>query len=382
MAQMARPAPQPRSGGGVGTIIFFALLSIILIVGYVPVCLALAERVEALRSLQENIQLKLESPLKGKASLSLQAPAVKHVKYSDQFFTDVQKLAATGIKYNDLINTLGWPEEAAQQQITDLVQAANKASLNNLVTDQQAEITRLQGNVKQIQGQLENTRAERDNYLKERDRANRNLQTQVKQALGERDKARADAKVQMDKYKKLWDEAHLKRQEAWALYDKEKKRFESAEKGLNEKMGKLKNEVAELREILKGKEPEKLPEAVARVNRADSINGFIIVDRGLRDGMQNGEKLLIYRSERGGKYAKKGEATIVNAQEYTSRADVTLERELDPIAMDDLIFKVGQPPDPAQIIASAEEFEKEEEKKARRGSFAEERQSVYFQLRR
>lgn len=382
MAQMARPMPQPRSGGGVGIIIFFALLSIILIVGYVPVCLALAERVEALRSLQENIQLKLESPLKGKAALSLQAPAVKHVKYSDQFFADVQALAATGIKYNDLVNTLGWPEETAQQQIADLVQAASKASLNNMVTDQGAEITRLRGNLKQVQGQLEGTRAERDNYLKERDRANRNLQTQVRQALAERDKARADAKVQMDKYKNLWDEAHKKRLEAWAMYDKEKKRFGSSEKGLKGANAKLKNEVAELREILKGKEPEKLPEAVGKVNRADSVNGFIIVDRGSRDGMKNGLNLLIYRPERGGKYAKKGEATVVNVQEYTSRADVTLERELDPIAMDDLVFGAGRPPDPAQIIVSAEDFEKEKEKNARRGDFAEERRSVYFQLRR
>jgi len=60
---------------------------------------------------------------------------------------------------------------------------------------------------------------ERNGYLKERDRANRNLQAQVSQPLGERDKARADAKVQMDKYKHLWGEAHRERQAAWAMND-------------------------------------------------------------------------------------------------------------------------------------------------------------------
>ncbi len=379
MAQMARPVPQPRSGG-VGTIIFFALLSIVLIVGYVPVCLALAERAEALRSIQENIQLKLESPLKGKAQLSLQAPAVKHVKYSDQFFADVQGLAATGIKYNDLVSVLGWPEETAQQQIAELVQGANKPSLSDMVRDQGAEITNLQGSLTQVKGQLEATRGERDSYLKERDRANKNLQAQVRKVIVERDKVRADANVQMGKYKNLLDEARKKRLEAWALYDKEKKRFEGVDKGQKRKIAKLNDEVGELREIIKGREPVRLPEAVAKVNRSDSVNGFIIIDRGSRDGMKNGGKLLIYRSERGGKYAKKGEAIIVNVGGLTSRADVTLERELDPIAMDDLVFGADQPPDVSQIIASAEDFEKEgeEKKMGRPNGFAEGRPTVYF----
>jgi len=387
MAQAARRPAPARTGGGYGTLIFFVVLSILLMVGYVFMYLALDKRAVALESLQSTIEAKLESPLRrDKVSLPVQSVAGSNlIKYGPEFFAEVYELARKGIAYADLVPLVGWPADTAVEDIRNRLKATSppKINLAELIRDQENTVNELRLQLRNLESQLAEVRRDRDAAIAARDAARKKFDADYKQALADLKTKQDEWEKQRKVYMQSVDAANAARDAAWAAQKKAAEEYKQAEKGLQEKIKQLGDRVQELEALLRGPKKEEVTGPVATTTRVDHINGFLIIDRGSADNLKNGDQLLIYRAERGGRKAKKGEAVIVQADSLTSRADITLQRELDPIAAGDLVYLASAPPPASEVIASAEELK--EETKAMPGAvtpvFREQRRSSYIRLR-
>jgi len=336
---MARP-PRPRSGPSYGSLIIFIVLCVILVIGYIPLALALANRATALNELHRNIKEVLEDTVGRQIGVSASPVArSSEAAYGRSFFTPIADKARMGLKYEELVKTIGWTGEDPARAMTEEFQLEPEKgkTLRQYLLDQRRELddarTDLQKALRaehDANVNYENIRAQLQEEKRRREETVAKLQRDIEQA-------RRDYVKKVDEYKKQWEQAN-RQQEDWSkkyreLYTK----YESEKAKLQQDIARLEVRVGELREELAKRKPEPVKVKEGLVLRADATEGIAIINMGRREGVEPGEKFTVMRIVPGGQRVPKGEVQVIGVEDLVSRADIIQQDEEHFIMAGDIV---------------------------------------------
>ena len=349
MAHAYRPVPRRGGGGGwLISLIIFVLLCCALIAACAWLYLAMQDRELAIKQINDLIDDQLDKPLRS-AGLALprqSGTGNAGVEYGPKFFEGVREVAEKGIRFDPLVNSLGWPEATAQEDVdTKLKETDPPAdSLRTLVLELEKRLAKLEALHKDTLASLSDARAQADSVRAQLAKAQEEIQQQITKDQQAFDSAKASWQGQITDYKKAADDSNVAREKADKGYQAER---EAHKKDVISKDSEIADKgriIQDLEQRLLEGEKEIKSIEYGRVLQTDPVERFVIVDMGEQDGMGMGDVLIIYGVGHAGTKHKKGAVRIVRVEPLVSRGDIIEQDDLYPIVAGDLVLaeKVAQ----------------------------------------
>lgn len=337
---MARVTRAAKGGAGYFGLIFFIVLSLALIGGYVWLFPQYAKRGSSLTSMQRDIKENIEDKVKDLGVSGKPTASSSDAAYDSAFFRKVGEAAIDGMKYRKLVELTGFPGEDPAGLITTELQkyAPPQKSLRE-------QIDALRGELARMKTTLDRTVAERNTAFD----AQKSAQELRDRALADAKKDReenagkvAAVKANFDKmeaeYKKQADMANEDAKKAWAKVMAQAEESKAQTAKLQGQVDLLTQQTKSLEAQLVRKKQEETPEKIeGRVLQANLIEGVVIISLGKRESMVTGDRLTVTRAGKGGTRITKAELQIVRVDDLVSRAEILKQDLNDPIVRDDVV---------------------------------------------
>jgi hypothetical protein len=334
-----------RVASGYFSLIFFIVLSLVLIAGYVPVLTDYLSKRRDLEALDANVKTKILDPLRNKNVPPLPQEQAKDgvtLLYGAPFFTELGKLAEKGADYSALVSKVGVRDpNNALKEVEDRLQTAKKSSLTEFVDDLQKELGMEQQKVKAADEARGQAIKDRDAALDTKAKTEMAFQNTIKKVENERDEWVAQARKNEQGYKDKLDEVNNNWLKESKNIAEERKQMAMTLDGAKRKETKLGQEITDLREALVRKAPPPPPGPVANVMRVDLFSKLVVLDRG-GSVVKQGTELLVYRQVGQGKKQLIGKIYVIRVGEITSTADIVTLDDKNPIVAGDMAFLLPQ----------------------------------------
>jgi len=320
---MAQPA-RARGGPSYGSLIIFIVLCVLLVVGYIPLALALSNRATALNELQRDIKEVLEDTVGRQIGVSASPVArSSEAAYGRSFFSPIADKARLGLKYEELIKTIGWTGEDPARAMTEEFQLEpDKKTLRQYILDLRRELDDARTDLQKAQRAEHDANVNYENMRVQLQEEKRRREEAVAKLQRDIEEARRDYVQKVNQYKEQWEQAN-RQQEDWSKkYQDLYATYESEKSRLQQDIAKLEARVSELREELSRRQPKPVPVKEGVVLRADATEGIAIINMGRREGVEPGEKFTVMRVVPGGQRVPKGELQVIGVEDLVSRADI------------------------------------------------------------
>lgn len=357
MDQGSQPVRVPRRvAQGYFGLIFFIVLSLALVGGYAWLVPVMLQKSQDLKTMESKIKDTIDDPLRRMgAMLPLeQKQGGSTLTYGGQYFSKLADLAKQGVAYSTLVTKVGYGTGPSAPAVIDSALAgsgSNATSLKELIDGQTKELASLKSNLGTTQKSLDSAQTQVQAKMDELASAQKAYQKQLAKLETTLDEERRKSEAALDDVKKKLDES----QTAWKeLWDKTQASEKAAKDAAAQQQATIEGQdqqVAELREELKGKQPGAKLGPFGTVLECDLVHRFCMLDRGARDGVKQGEQLLVYREGLQNKMVEMGKVVVVRVYNDSSRADIVLQNEMKPIGSGDMLYVT--PPEGAESKTSA-----------------------------
>lgn len=339
---MARAAKMARSGPGYIGLIFFIVLCLILIGGYVVLFPAFAKRGSAVMRLNSAIKDNLEQPL-GKA-LSISATATNaptEPAYDLTFFSKVRDAALKGVKYDDMVAVTGYggekPVEDIEAELSKLT--PKPATLRDELDRLRLDITTLQGRLTDTNTALEAAKTDRDNAQKAKAAAEERLKTALDEKNTEIDGVRKKSAEELADLKSRWQKADAAEKKARADAASDATQLKKQITDLNDNIKLLEQKTIAMQEELERKKPKPIPVLEGVILRADLVEGTAYINLGSNQGIKMGEKFTVVTVGKAGARVQKGEVVAVRVDPEIARVDIIGPAFQTPIVKGDIVVR-------------------------------------------
>lgn len=342
---MARSARVAGSGPGYFGLIFFIVLCLVLIAGYVPLWMGYAKLSQSLDALHSDIKDNLEEPLKEDLHVSAGSRvSTADVAYEAKFFRTVKEAALDGVRYGELMGLTGWKDgetETAVAQITDELKKGEKeySDLRSYIGDLRTKLTDATNRLKQSQSLLDGFTAK----YEEAQQKLRKHKADYDALMDEKAKAVQAEKntytAKRDEMQRLVNAAQGNEKKAWAKLDEETNRLNAKVDALSKNVESLAADNNDLKKKLADTGPQKVAIKEGKIIKANLIEGIAIIDKGKRENILVGEKFTVMHVARGGTRIPKGELQVIRVDELCSQAHIMAQVEDNPIMRDDIVWR-------------------------------------------
>ncbi|MBM4045434.1 MAG: hypothetical protein FJ279_09985 [Planctomycetes bacterium] len=343
MAAISRP--RAGRGGSPIALIIFIILTVAGIAGCYFLYVPWQDATKSLRILQDDIQANIEQPLKEKGvQFRLQDKRqYGGVMYGKDFFETANKALRSGLKYDNLLLLVGWPDE---EEVKKKLDSTEKKSphLASLIQYYENEIRELRTGLAQAQRSREAAEKERQVALDAKEKTRKDKQAEIDAAQRELTKLRQDHDAAVAKLKKEVETVDKQRQDIKGKLDAQENARQAAEAKLtplNDEIGKLKKRIQDLEKpVVKRVVKEERQGRVLETNLASSL---VYIDLGKADNVEEGARFRVYEVGEGGKEKTKGEIEVKRVNPTTSTAGVVQQNRLNPIIKGDHVARCKAP---------------------------------------
>jgi DNA repair exonuclease SbcCD ATPase subunit len=306
--------------------------------------LQLLQKRQDLAALESRIKDDIEEPLRTKGAPPLPLETQKEgsaVVYGAPFFRQLSDLALKGVDYSALALKVGFGEGPALLQDVDKRLASitpRQASLKELVDYLEGELRTKVASLAAVEKDLADARLQAEATRKEMDTASAGFRENLKKLEDRLDAEHARDAAAIKEYKEKWDASNAAWTQLMTKSQAEEQQHKETSAEQQASIASLTQEVARLRDELKGPKTVAKAGPTGKVLRSDLVQRFAIIDRGSRDGIAEGQRLLVFREAPQGKKIQAGEVIVVKVFESSSRADIVSQDEMRPIVAEDLLY--------------------------------------------
>lgn len=333
------------SGPGFVGVIVLIVICVALILGYVWLVPAYAKIGDSLDRLHGDIKKNLEDGIKG---LGVRAQAVasrSDVAYDQNFFMKVAELANKGVKYESLVEAVGFGGDDSVGQINAELSKATppQPNLKEYLLALRQDITDLTAKLSATNASLSKVELQRDQAIKLAKEESDRLGEARQQAMNDLASARANFLAEIQKTKELMERAVQNNEKAWAENAQKDEAFQKLEADLQDQIRRLDQKAKELETELFAKKPKPPEITQGRVTQVDLINELAIIDLGEREGVQTDDTFAVMRIGKGGEQIPKAELKVTVVKDIIAHADIVKQSMDDPIIRGDLVVRQMRP---------------------------------------
>lgn len=339
---MARAARVSRGGPGYFGLIFFIVLSLLLIGGYVWLVPAYARRGSEMNNLQNAIKQNLEDPLHDSLGVSASAqPSPSVAAYDASFFDKIGKSALLGVKYDELRTKTGYAGENPVAEINQLLGSVQPPAenLRKYIDKLNIDATVVREALNQANTALAAATSARETAIRlqsEAEEREKKAQAEKQQLQSSLEKKHRE---ELEQVKALWTKADQETKKAYAQAKARDDEFRKQMGDVQAELKKTETQVLELKEELARKKPKLIPVLEGRVLQADMVEGFVIISLGKRENIDLGEKFTVVRQGKANERLEVGEIQIVRVDPLTCRGDVTQKESGATIMRGDIVVR-------------------------------------------
>ena len=348
---MARSARVVRRGPGYFGLIFFLVLSLVLMGGVAWFWFQFSKFSQSLETLQADIEENLEKPLEEPLGVSAQDTASPaDIAYPPLFFQTIAEKALKGKEYDELRPLAGW------EDAKDAKDATAAKQIGVFLKKGEVKYTTLRKYIEALETQLSETKDHLDRIQSElvgfADKyrtAQAQLQQKDKQldalrsaTSAEAQNSRADYATNIERMKGVVAKANTTERQAQEKLAADTGKLKQTIARGDSKVDKLDATVRNLKKELEKKRPKKVAVKEARIIKANLVEGIAIINKGKIEQIEVGEKFTVMHVARGGKRTPKGELNVIRVNKYTSLAEIVKEAEEIPIMRGDVVWRQKQ----------------------------------------